>query len=142
VSDNKTRPTNASVDEFLAAVEHPDRRADSLRLRALMEDATGESATMWGPGIVGFGSCHYRYATGREGDMPAVGFSPRKANLTIYVAGGFNSLEPILARLGKHKVGKGCLYLNRLADADAGALRDLILASVDAAAEIDAAAKQ
>lgn len=137
MSDNKTRPTTASVDEFLASVEDPGRRADGLRLRALMEDASGEPATMWGPGIVGFGSYHYRYASGREGDAPAVGFSPRASSITVYVTGGFDDREPLLARLGKHKTGKGCLYLRRLSDADEHALRDLIAASIDFATRFD-----
>jgi len=108
MSENKTRPTAASVDEFLAAVENAEKRADCLRLREMMESAADAPPSMWGPSIVGFGSYHYRYATGREGDAPAVGFSPRASNITVYITGGFENREPLLERLGRHKTGKGC----------------------------------
>lgn len=117
MAETKTRPTDASVDAFLDAVAHPVRRADGKALRAMMERVSGERATMWGPSIVGFGSCHYRYASGREGDMPRVGFSPRSSSLVLYV-GGFPGYEALLARLGKHRRSTACLYVNKLADVD------------------------
>jgi len=115
---NKTAPTGAGVNEFLAAVEHPVRRADGFELLELMRDITGQEAVMWGPTIVGFGSYHYRYATGREGDSAAVGFSPRKANLALYGLTYGPDAGPKLEALGKHKTGASCLYINRLADVD------------------------
>lgn len=130
-----TRPNDASVDTFLANVPNERRRADAMRLRELMEDVTGEPAVMWGPSIIGFGTYHYRYASGHEGDAPAVGFSPRSANTTIYITGGFDDLESRLEALGKHKVGKGCLYVSRLDAVDEHILRDLIQTSVRRAAE-------
>lgn len=121
----KTKATDASVDAFLGAVPHPGRRADGKALRALMERVTGEPAVMWGPSIVGFGTYHYRYASGHEGDMCRTGFSPRSANLVLYV-GGFPEYESLLARLGKHKRSASCLYLNKLADADLGVLEEIV----------------
>jgi hypothetical protein len=116
----------ASVAEFLAAVPDPRRRADAEAVCALMAEVTGEPPTMWGGSIVGFGTYHYRYATGREGDWPAVGFSPRKQALTIYLAEGFDSDTDLLGRLGPHSTGRACLYIKRLADVDEQALRGLI----------------
>jgi hypothetical protein len=124
VAETKTKPTDVSVETFLEAVKHPVRRADGKALCAMMERVTGEPATMWGPSIVGFGSCHYRYASGHEGDMPRVGFSPRSANLVLYV-GGFPEYEALLAKLGKHKSSKACLYLNKLADVDLAVLEEI-----------------
>jgi hypothetical protein len=125
MAETKTRPTQVSVDDFIAAVEKPVRRADAEILRDMMERVTGERATMWGPTIVGFGSYHYRYASGHEGDSPRVGFSPRSANLVLYV-GGFPEYEALLARLGKHKSSKACLYLNTLADVDLVVLEEIV----------------
>lgn len=124
MAETKTSPTAVSVDAFLDAVPHPVRRADGVAIRAMMERVTGEPATMWGPSIVGFGSYHYRYATGHEGDAPRMGFSPRSANLTLYV-GGFPEYEALLAKLGKHRSSKACLYINKLADVDAHVLEDI-----------------
>ena len=125
MAENKTKPTDASVDEFLEAVEHPVRRADGKALREMMERVSGEPAVMWGPSIVGFGFYHYRYESGHEGDMPRVGFSPRSANLVLYV-GGFPEYEALLAKLGKHKSSKACLYLNKLADVDESVLEEIV----------------
>ena len=125
MAETKTKPTPASVDDFLDRVAHPVRRADGTALRAMMERVTGEPAVMWGPSIVGFGACHYRYASGHEGDMCRVGFSPRSANLVLYV-GGFPEYEALLARLGKHKRSKACLYINRLADVDLSVLEEIV----------------
>ena len=125
MAELKTKPTDVSVDAFLNGIEHPARRADGNALREMMERATGEPATMWGPTIVGFGTYHYRYASGHEGDMCRVGFSPRAANLVLYV-GGFPEYETFLAKLGKHKRSKACLYVNKLADVDLTVLEDIV----------------
>lgn len=132
----KTKPTEVGVDAFLEAVEHPVRRSDGKVLREMMERVTGEPATMWGPTIVGFGSYHYRYASGHEGDMCRVGFSPRSANLVLYV-GGFAEYEALLGRLGKHKRSKACLYLNKLADVDLAVLEDITRLSYAATENAD-----
>eukprot|EP01036_Dinobryon_divergens_P006676 gene6676-8863_t len=124
MAETKTKPTDASVDAFLDGVAHAMRRADGKAVRAMMERVTGERAVMWGPSIIGFGSCHYRYASGHEGDMCRVGFSPRSANLVLYV-GGFPEYEALLATLGKYKRSKACLYVNKLADVDAAVLEDI-----------------
>ncbi|WP_324750300.1 DUF1801 domain-containing protein [Sphingomonas sp. LY54] len=125
MADTKTKPTDVSVDAFLDGVAHPVRRADGKALRAMMERVTGEPAVMWGPSIVGFGRYHYRYASGHEGDMCRVGFSPRSANLVLYV-GGFPEYEALLAKLGKHKSSKACLYLGKLADVDLDVLEEIV----------------
>lgn len=122
----KTVPNKESVAEFIASVVDERRRADAEELCELMAKATGATPVMWGPGIVGFGTYHYRYATGREGDSPAVGFSPRKQALTVYLPRGFEAHEALLAKLGPHTTGKGCLYLKRLSDVDTVALRKMI----------------
>ena len=124
MAETKTKPTEVSVDDFIAAVEKPVRRADAKILRDMMKRVTGEPATMWGPTIIGFGSYHYRYASGHEGDSCRVGFSPRSANLVLYV-GGFPEYEALLGRLGKHKRSKACLYLNKLADVDLQVLEEI-----------------
>lgn len=126
----KTKPTAVSVADFIAAVEDPKRRADAEAACALLAEATGELATMWGPSIIGFGAYHYRYASGHEGDAPLVGFSPRKTSLVFYLSGCEERRGDQLARLGKHKAGKGCVYVNRLSDVDADVLREMAVASV------------
>jgi len=128
---NKTQPSDASVAAFVAGITDERRRADSERLIAVMSEVTGEPATLWGPSIIGFGSYHYRYASGREGDAPLVGFSPRKTALTLYASADEDVRAVLLARLGPHKVGKSCVYVKRLADVDEQALADLIRAGVD-----------
>ncbi|GHD09224.1 hypothetical protein GCM10008096_21670 [Zhihengliuella salsuginis] len=125
----KMLPTDADPQAFVAAVEHPVRRADAERLLSLFTEATGREPVMWGPSIIGFGAYHYRYASGREGDAPAVGFSPRKANLVLYVLGSHDGAEPLLSRLGKHKRSVACVYVNKLADVDLDVLRELIAES-------------
>ncbi|WP_292070882.1 DUF1801 domain-containing protein [Brevundimonas sp. UBA7534] len=124
-AEPKTRPTDASVPDFIAAVENPTRRADADSICAMMGEATAEPPVLWGASIIGFGS--YRSPTG---DWPLVGFSPRKANLVLYVMPGFEGQSDLLARLGKHKTGSSCLYLNRLADIDRAVLRQIIDRSV------------
>jgi hypothetical protein len=121
------RQTGASVAEFLAHVPDERRRADARRLCALMQEITGEAPVMWGTSIIGFGTYHYRYASGQEGDSALASFSPRRQALAIYLIGGFeNRYQPVLARLGPHKTGKGCLYVKSLDDVDHDALRELI----------------
>jgi hypothetical protein len=121
----KTKPTSVDVDDFLDGVPNVVRRADGKALRAMMEKITGEPAVMWGPSMVGFGSYHYRYDSGHEADMCRVAFSPRSANMVLYV-GGFADYEALLAKLGKHKRSKACLYLNKLADVDLAVLGEII----------------
>ncbi len=128
-AQNKTRPTAQSVTAFIDAVENDVRRRDARTLLAMMEKITGEKPTMWGPSIIGFGVYHYKYESGREGDFLNVGFSPRKANLSIYILGSIAEDDPLLSKLGKYKTGKGCLYVNRLEDVDAGVLEKLIAKS-------------
>jgi Domain of unknown function (DU1801) len=125
------RQTDASVEEFLAQVPRQRRRADAHRLCALMQDVTGEPPVMWGESIIGFGAYHYRYASGHEGDSALASFAPRSQHLVIYLVGEFDARHrSVLARLGPHKTGKGCLYLRRLDDVDQDALRELIDRSV------------
>ncbi len=128
MAENKTQPTDASVAGFLEAVEHPVRRADGKTLCAMME-LSGYEPVLWGPSIIGFGSYHYRYDSGREGEFLRIGFSPRKANLALYLFGGAEK-DDILSRLGKHKRGSGCVYVNKLADVDMGVQEELIRASL------------
>ena len=125
--DPKTVPTDADVTTYLAGVDNAQRRADAQELCARLAEWTGDPAVMWGPSIVGFGSHHYRYATGREGDTFAVGFAPRKQQLVIYLD-GYDDEETaaLLAELGPHSTGKGCLYVKRLADVDSDVLRQLV----------------
>jgi hypothetical protein len=131
MAENKTKPTSVSVGDFLDAVPDPQRRADGRILRALMERLSGEPANMWGPSIVGFGTCHYKYESGREGDMPRIGFSPRAKELVLYLIGGFARQQALMDRLGKHKTGKSCLYIKRLADVDEAVLEELCAESLD-----------
>jgi len=126
----KTRPTAASVETYVGAIADPNRRADCRTLIELMSDATGSEPCMWGSSIVGFGSYHYRYASGHEGDAALIGFASRKSDLTLYITPGFERYQPLLARLGKHRVAKCCLYLKRLADVDLEVLSELIERSV------------
>ena len=125
----KTKPTPTSVADFIAAVDDPKRRADAGEACALLAEATGERPVMWGPSIIGFGAYHYRHASGHEGDAPLVGFSPRKANLVFYLSGCEERRDEFLSRLGKHKAGKGCVYVSRLGDVDAGVLKEMAAAS-------------
>jgi Domain of unknown function (DU1801) len=131
MAETKTKPTLVNVDDFIASVEKPVRRADAKVVRAMMERVTGEPATIWGPTIIGFGSYHYRYASGHEGDSPRIGFSPRSANLVLYL-GGFPEYEEMLGKLGKHRRSKACLYINKLSDVDLGVLEELTRRSFEA----------
>ena len=122
---NKTQASETSVDAFLAAVEPPQRRDDARAVFEMLARVTGERAQMWGPAIVGFGVYHYRYDSGREGDMCRIGFSPRKAQTVLYIPGGFPRYEELMARLGKHSRGVGCLYIKKLTDVDSAVLETL-----------------
>jgi hypothetical protein len=124
MAEIKTKATEVTVESFIAAVPDPVRRADAEVLLALYERLTGEPAKMWGPTIVGFGSYRYQYESGHGGEMCRAGFSPRKAELVLYVLGG--EQDDLLARLGKHRRGKGCLYVKKLADVDMGVLETLV----------------
>lgn len=126
MAENKTQLTQASVDDFLSAVEDAQKREDSKTLCAMMHAASGEPAKMWGPAIVGFGQYHYKYASGREGDILAMGFSPRKQALSLYLLGGSTKNEALMAQLGKYKLSKGCLYIKRLKDVDLQVLQQLM----------------
>ncbi|WP_238364803.1 DUF1801 domain-containing protein [Mesobacterium pallidum] len=131
MSENKTRPCAGDVATYLAAVEPARRREDALRLDAIFRDATGWQPVLWGGSILGYGQYHYAYDSGREGDFLATGFAPRKSNLVVYIMPGYADFGPILARLGKHRLGKSCLYLNRLSDVDENVLAELIRAGLD-----------
>jgi hypothetical protein len=131
---NKTQPTTEPVQAFLATVADPLRRADCETVARMMARSTGAPATMWGPAIVGFGRYHYRYDSGREGDSMLVGFSPRKTDLTLYIMPSLDHFADLLPQLGKHKTGKSCLYLKRLADVDTGVLQQVIDSGVAAMA--------
>jgi hypothetical protein len=129
MAENKTKPTRASAASFIAQVEGEQRRKDCEELVALMRDVTGHPPKMWGSSIVGFDQYHYRYESGREGDMLLTGFSPRKQDLVLYLGPGLDN-ERLIKKLGKHKAGKGCLYLKRLDDVDRSVLRALVEESV------------
>jgi hypothetical protein len=132
MAELKTRPTDASVDDFVACLDGEARREDCRTLIAMMRRVTGAEPVMWGPSIVGFGSYHYRYASGREADWMLTGFSPRKRDLTIYIMSGFKGQDETLARLGRHRFSSGsCLYVKRLSDVDLEILEELVKTSVE-----------
>ncbi len=126
MAELKTKKNDADVDAFLATVQDDRQRADAGTLRDLLADITGDDGAMWGSSIVGFGAQHHEYASGRQGEWMAIGFSPRKANLTLYIMDGFDAYDDLLGRLGKHTTGKSCLYVKRLADIDLDVLRQLV----------------
>src|SRR6202140_1765019 len=132
MSDNKTKPTKLSVATFIDALTDPGMRSDAKALIKLMQDAAGEKPRMWGPSIIGFGSYHYKYESGREGDMPVIAFSPRKAATVLYGMTGLSEAAALLAKLGKHTTGKGCLYIKKLADVDQHVLEALVVKSLAA----------
>jgi hypothetical protein len=132
MADNKTKPTELSAAAFIDAITDETRRADAKALVKLMQSATGEKPKMWGPSIVGFGSYHYTYESGREGDMPLAGFSPRKAATVLYGLMGSGESEALAGKLGKYTSGKGCLYIKKLADVDQKVLEALVAKSVAA----------
>ena len=135
MTKNKTRQGNSSVAAFIEAVPDQTRRADARALVDLMQRATGQEPKMWGPTIIGFGSYHYTYESGREGDMPLAGFSPRKAATVLYNLTGFDGSEALIARLGRHTAGKSCVYVRKLSDVDQTVLEALIATSVAAIRE-------
>jgi hypothetical protein len=126
MAENKTKPTSASVDDFIAGIENPRRRTDALTALRIYKKVTGLPPVMWGPSIIGFGKLHYSYETGREGVMPAAGFSPRKGYMTFYVDDKFEGAEELYAQLGKHKKSVVCLYINKLDDVDTDVLQEII----------------
>ena len=130
MAEPKTKPTKESVAKFIAAIEHEQRRKDAKAVEKIMRDVTGEKAVMWGAAIVGYGS--YKSSTG---DWPRVAFSPRKANLVLYILSGLKEAPPLLKKLGKHKVGGGCLYINKMEDVDEATLRELVKAAWKKSAE-------
>jgi|SRR5580658_354656 hypothetical protein len=138
MADNKTKPTSLSVAAFIGAIADPTRRADARALVKVMQSAAGEKPRMWGPSIIGFGSYHYKYESGREGDMPLIAFSPRKAATVLYGmmstnrSCGSDGCKALLAKLGKHTTGKGCLYIKKLADVDQQVLEAMAVKSVAA----------
>ncbi len=130
MAENKTKATKLSVAAFIGAIADSAKRADARALVNLLQSVSGEKPKMWGPSIIGFGSYHYRYESGREGDMPLIGFSPRKPALVLYNMLGFSDSAALLAKLGKHKTGKGCLYIKNLADVDQKVLQALAVKSI------------
>ena len=130
MATNKTQETDASVDAFLAGVADEGQRRDADTLIALMQRLSGYPPRLWGPSIIGFGSYHYKYDSGREGDSLRIGFSPRKGQTVLYIVDGFPRHADIMARLGKHKTGKSCLYIKRLSDVDGTVLEELCKASL------------
>lgn len=130
MAENKTQATHASVEAYLASIEGDGRRADCRAIAALMSRLTNAAPAMWGPGIVGFDSYHYKYASGREGDACVTGFSSRKGDISVYLCAAGAGQEQLLAQLGRHKMGKACLYIRRLADIDMAVLERLVAGSV------------
>lgn len=132
MAELKTKPTKVSVTKFIASVPDGRRRAECRQLMKVMKAATGKRPVMWGPSIIGYGSYHYKYASGHEGDCCLAGFSPRKAALTVYILPGFARFGALLKELGKHKKSVSCLYITRLSDVDLDVLEELIRGSVAA----------
>lgn len=127
----KTKENDRDVIEFIEAVENPKKREDAYKLLDIFTEISGYSAKMWGPSIIGFGKYHYKYQTGHEGDAPLVGFSPRKAKISLYFATGDTNREELLEKFGKHTSGKACVYINKVADIDVEVLKALIVQSID-----------
>ncbi|MBK8256443.1 MAG: DUF1801 domain-containing protein [Polyangiaceae bacterium] len=130
MAQNKTKPTQVSVDDHIAAIANEAQRADCLAIAKLMGKVTESEPTMWGPTIVGFGSYHYKYESGREGDSCLTGFAARKSEIAVYLAPDCAEITDLLPKLGKHKMGKGCLYIRRLSDVDTAVLEKLVTTSV------------
>jgi hypothetical protein len=131
MKQNKTLPTGNSVLDFIEKVENEDRKKDAYRLLDIMQELSGKEPVLWGPSIIGFDSYHYKYDTGREGDMCLVGFSPRKDKLSVYIMPGFHHFEEELSALGPHKLGKACLYIKTLSTINETVLRQIIQKSID-----------
>ncbi len=131
MAELKTEQNDASVDAFIATIDHEKRRVDTETVCQLMSDLTGWQARMWGKSIIGFGAYEYKYESGHSGRWAMVGLSPRKTSLTIYIMPGFKPFPELMDKLGKYKTGKSCLYVNKLEDIDVEVLKDLIVGSVD-----------
>ena len=131
MAENKTKATSVSVEEFISKIPDSAIQAEAQELCKIHTEITGFPPVMWGPSIIGFGSCHYKYESGREGDMPLAAFSPRKPKLVIYLSASFESKEMLLNKLGPHSTGKSCLYIKNLTDIDLEVLKQLIINSVN-----------
>ena len=131
MAELKTKRNKGNVEAFLNSVPDEKKRQDSFMVMELMKQVTGKEPEMWGDSIVGFGSYHYKYASGREGDWFITGFSPRKQNLTLYIMSGFDEYDQLLNKLGKHSTGKSCLYIKKIEDVDVGVLKELVKKSVE-----------
>jgi len=142
MAELKTQKNEASVEDFLNSVAHEKRRSEGFAVLELMREVTGLEPAMWGASIVGFGSYHYTYASGRDGEWMLAGFSPRKRNMTLYIMDGFDQYDELLSRLGKFRTGKSCLYINKLEDVDTQVLRELIRQSVAHIRRTNASAAQ
>lgn len=129
--EQKTKETEHNVTQFIEQIDSPKKREDAYKLLDIFSETTGYPAKMWGPSIIGFGTYHYRYATGHEGDAPLAAYSPRKAKISLYFATGDDKREALLQKLGKHTAGKACVYRNKLDDIDTGVLKELIQQSVE-----------
>ena len=136
--ENKTQPTAVRVEDFISSIDHEKRRADAQTLHQMMQRVSGDAGRMWGASIVGYGDMRYRYATGREGEWFLLGFSPRKTSLSLYLClGGLEQFSSYLDRLGKHKTGAGCLYINTLADVDLVVLEEMMHATMKHVQDLD-----
>lgn len=131
MTELKTKPTDQKVEDYLNSITDEKRAEDCRKIHRIMQELTGENGTMWGASIVGYGSYHYKYESGREGDWMLVGFSNRKQSISLYIMSGFSQYEELLTHLGKHKTGKSCLYINKLADIDEDILREMIASSIE-----------
>jgi hypothetical protein len=131
MAKNKTQETELSVNDFILKIEDETKRNDAFTLLEIFEKVSGLKAKLWGPSIIGFGSYHYKYESGHEGDAPILAFSPRAAALTLYLSAGFEDREPLLAQLGKHKASKGCLYIKKLADIDMAVFENILINQIE-----------
>lgn len=131
MAELKTKPNDKSVDEFLKKVDNQNKKDDCYEILHIMKEVTQDEPRMWGDSIIGFGTYHYKYASGREGDWFLTGFSPRKQNLTLYIMSGFEKYDKLLKRFGKYKTGKSCLYINKLQDINKDVLKELVIESVN-----------
>lgn len=136
MAELKTKPHQGDVHQFIESIEHPKRKEDSKKLLNIFDEILNEEPVLWGPSIIGFGSYHYKYPTGREGDWFLAGFSPRKQNMTLYIMAGFENYEELLSKLGKYKTGKSCLYINKLEDVNIDVLKKLIKESAQHVSQI------
>jgi hypothetical protein len=138
MAENKTKPTRSSVTDFLNRIEDKQVRDDCFAISEMMQKVSNAEPTMWGSAIIGFGTHHYVYESGREGDTVVLGFSPRKQNITLYFMGGVNNVQDELSRLGKYKTGKGCLYIKSLSDVNAEVLKEILAKACEEANRKDA----